>query len=250
MRLMTRLLSAGATATAAAAFVLLAATAPAADKPADSSEKASATAKTEVEPGFTSIFNGKDLSGWVYGNRKDKDGKDVPNKSGEGYRVEDGVIYCTKEDGGNLYTEKEYGDFSLKFEFKLTANANNGIGIRAPGEGDSAYVGMEIQVLDDSGSAYQKLQPYQYHGSIYDLVACKRGFQKPVGEWNEEEIYAKGRQIKVTLNGTVIVDANLDDIKDEAKLKKHPGINRTKGFIGFLGHGARVEFRNLRVKEL
>ena len=199
----------------------------------------------KVEEGFTSLFNGKDLTGWKYGKRGNGEHKD-----GVGYQVENGVIFSTVKDGGNLYTEKEYGDFILRFDFKLTANANNGIGIRAPGEGDAAYVGMEIQVLDDSGSAYQKLQPYQYHGSIYDLVACKRGFQKPVGEGNEEEIMAKGRQIKVTLNGTVIVDANLDDIKDEAKLKKHPGISRTKGFIGFLGHGARVEFRNLRVKEL
>ena len=166
------------------------------------------------------------------------------------YAVEHGVIFCTVKDGGNLYTEKEYGDFVLRFEFKLTANANNGIGIRAPLEGDSAYAGMEIQVLDDSGSQYQSLRPEQYHGSIYDCFACKRGFQKPVGEWNEEEITAKGRQVTVKLNGTVIVDANLDDIKDEAKLKKHPGLLNKKGHIGFLGHGARVEFRNLRVKEL
>ena len=199
----------------------------------------------KTEEGYTNLFNGKDLTGWKYGKRGNGEHKD-----GVGYQVENGVIYCTVKDGGNLYTEKEYADFSFKFDFKLTANANNGIGIRAPGEGDAAYVGMEIQVLDDSGSAYQKLQPYQYHGSIYDLVACKRGFQKPVGEWNEEEIYAKGRQIKVTLNGTVIVDANLDDMKDEAKIKKHPGMNRTKGYIGFLGHGARVEFKNLRIKEL
>jgi hypothetical protein len=199
----------------------------------------------KAEEGYTPLFNGKDLSGWKYGKRGNGEHKD-----GAGYQVENGVIFSTVKDGGNLYTEKEYGDFSFKFEFKLTANANNGIGIRAPGEGDSAYVGMEIQVLDDSGSSYQKLQPYQYHGSIYDLVACKRGSQKPVGEWNEQEIYAKGRQIRVTLNGTVIVDANLDDIKDEAKIKKHPGINRTKGHIGFLGHGARVEFRNIRIKEL
>ena len=199
----------------------------------------------KAEEGFTSLFNGKDLTGWKYGKRGNGEHKD-----GVGYQVENGVIFSTVKDGGNLYTEKEYGDFVFRFDFKLTANANNGIGIRAPGEGDAAYVGMEIQVLDDSGSAYQKLQPYQYHGSIYDLVACKRGFQKPVGEWNEEEIQAKGRQIKVTLNGTVIVDANLDDIKDEGKLKKHPGVKNTKGHIGFLGHGARVEFRNLRIKEL
>ena len=205
------------------------------------------------EEGFKPIFNGKDLSGWVYGkvNKKENDKViKVDNKSGNGYAVENGLIFCTVKDGGNLYTEKEYGDFVLRFEFKLTENANNGIGIRAPLEGDSAYAGMEIQVLDDSGSQYTKLRPEQYHGSIYDLFACKRGHQKPVGEWNTEEIYAKGPHIKVTLNDTVIVDANLDDVKDEGKLKKHPGIKNAKGHIGFLGHGARVEFRNLRVKEL
>jgi len=199
----------------------------------------------KVEEGFTPIFNGKDLTGWIYGKKGNGE-----NKSGVGYAVENGVIYCTVKDGGNLYTEKEYGDFTLRFEFKLTANANNGIGIRAPLEGDSAYVGMEIQVLDDSGSEYKNLRPEQYHGSVYDCFAAKRGSQKPVGEWNTEEITAKGRQVTVTVNGQVIVDCNLDDIKDEAKLKKHPGLKNPKGHIGFLGHGARVEFRNLRIKEL
>jgi hypothetical protein len=205
---------------------------------------ASAQDKKEEE-GFTPIFNGKDLSGWIYGKRGNGE-----NKSGVGYQVADGVVFCTVKDGGNLYTEKEYGDFVLRFEFKLTENANNGIGIRAPLTGDSAYEGMEIQVLDDSGSQYKNLRPEQYHGSVYDCFAAKRGHQKPVGEWNEEEITAKGRQVTVKLNGVVIVDANLDDIKDEAKLKKHPGLANKKGHIGFLGHGARVEFRNLRVKEL
>jgi len=202
--------------------------------------------RAEVEDGFTSLFNGKDLSGWVYGTRGNGQ-----NKDGVGYQVENGAIYSTVKDGGNLYTEKEYGDFVLRFEFKLTENANNGIGIRAPLTGDSAYQGMEIQVLDDSGPAYKgKLRPAQYHGSIYDVVPAKPGFQKPVGEWNEEEITAQGRHITVKLNGTVIVDANLDDVKDPAVLKKHPGLANKSGHIGFLGHGARVEFRNLRIKEL
>ena len=118
---------------------------------------------------------------------------------------------------------------------------------------------MEIQVLDDGGSQYTSLRPYQYHGSIYGMVAPKRGFQKPVGEWNSEEITAKGRQITIKLNGTTIVDANLDDVKDEEMLKTHRdlskpegsrGIANTKGHIGFLGHGARVEFRNIRIREL
>ena len=209
----------------------------------------------DSEPGFTTLFNGKDLTGWVYGTRKEG----VENRSGKGYQVADGVIFSTKEDGGNLYTAKEYADFIFRFDFKLTENANNGIGIRAPLEGDAAYAGIEIQVLDDGGSQYTSLRPYQYHGSIYGMVAPKRGFQRPVGEWNSEEITAKGRQITIKLNGTTIVDANLDDIKDEEMLKTHRdlsrpegsrGIANTKGHIGFLGHGARVEFRNIRIREL
>jgi 3-keto-disaccharide hydrolase len=215
---------------------------------------AAAMPMQNVEPGFTSLFNGKDLAGWVYGRRGTAE-----NKSGKGYQVENGIIYSTKEDGGNLYTVKEYSDFVLRFDVRLTENANNGIGIRAPLEGDAAYVGMEIQVLDDGGSEYTNLRPYQYHGSIYGMVAPKRGFQKPVGEWNSEEITAKGRQITIKLNGTTIVDANLDDVKDEEMLKTHRdlskpegsrGIANTKGHIGFLGHGARVEFRNIRIREL
>src|SRR3990170_2848261 len=117
------------------------------------------------EQGFTTLFNGKDLTGWVYGERAGG----AENKSGKGYQVENGVLFTTKDDGGNLFTEEEYSDFVFRFEFKLTPNANNGIGIRAPLEGDAAYVGMEIQVLDDSGSEYTKLQPAQYHGSIYQM---------------------------------------------------------------------------------
>src|SRR5918992_3333769 len=102
------------------------------------------------EPDFTSLFNGKDLTGWVYGRRAGG----AENKTGKGYQVENGVLFTTKEDGGNLYTEKEYADFVFRFEFRLTENANNGIGIRAPLEGDAAYAAIEIQVLDDSGSQY------------------------------------------------------------------------------------------------
>jgi hypothetical protein len=208
----------------------------------------------QPDAGFTPLFNGKDLTGWVYGRRANGE-----NRSGKGYQVENGVIFSTKEDGGNLYTEKTYADFVFRFEFKLTENANNGIAIRAPLEGDSAYVGIEIQVLDDTGSSYTSLQPYQYHGSVYGVVPSRRGFQKPVGEWNSEEITARGRQITVKLNGTTIVDADLDAVKDEAILKAHRdltkpegarGIANTMGHIGLLGHGARVEFRNLRVKDL
>jgi hypothetical protein len=209
----------------------------------------------QAEAGFTPLFNGRDFTGWIYGQRPNG----TENKSGKGYQIENGVIFSTKDDGGNLYTEKEYADFVLRFEFRLTPNANNGIGIRAPLVGDAAYVGMEIQVLDDSGSQYTNLLPGQYDGSIYKVAPAKRGFQKPVGEWNSEEITAKGRQITVKLNGTTIVDCNLDEVTDPAVLKEHQdltkpegsrGIANTKGHIGFLGHGAHVEFRNIRIKVL
>ena len=193
------------------------------------------------EKGFVPIFNGKDLAGWTYGGKE---------KTGKGYQVANGILFSTENDGGKLMTEKEYGDFALRFEFKLEPNSNNGIGIRAPLEGDAAYNGMEIQVLDDNGSDYKTLRPAQYHGSIYDVVAAKRGSLKPAGQWNSEEIVAKGRRITVKLNGNTIVDADLDDVKDPAVLKKHPGLARKSGHIGLLGHGARVEFRLLRVKEL
>jgi len=207
------------------------------------------------QDGFTALFNGKDLTGWVYGRRA----SGVENKTGKGYQVENGVLFTTKEDGGNLFTEKEYGDYVLRFDFKLTENSNNGIGIRAPLVGDAAYVGIEIQVLDDSGSQYTSLRPAQYHGSIYHMFPAKRGHQRPVGEWNSEEITVKGRHITVTLNGVKITEGNLDDVKDEALLAKHRdltkpegsrGIANTKGHIGLLGHGTRVEFRNIRIREL
>ena len=197
------------------------------------------------EEGFVPLFNGKDLTGWQYGKSKQA-------KAGQGYQVDaaSGVLFCTATDGGNLYTMKEYGDFVLRFEFKLTDNANNGLGIRAPLEGDAAYVGMELQILDDYGDKYRTLRPNQYHGSIYDVAAAKRGALKKAGEWNEQEVTARGRKIVVKLNGQIIVDENLDNIKDKDILHKHPGLKREKGFIGFLGHGTRVEFRNIRIKEL
>ncbi len=198
-----------------------------------------------AEAGFVSLFNGKDLVGWFYGLHGGTE-----NRAGQGYRVENGILFCTAEDGGNLYTEEEFGNFAFRFEFRVEPNSNNGIAIRAPREGNAAYAGMEIQILDDSGSQYTSLRPAQYHGSIYDVVPAKRGYQNPVGEWNSEEIIARDRHITVILNGSTIVDTDLDAITDEETRKRHPGLMRTSGHIGFLGHGTRVEFRRIRIKRL
>jgi len=133
--------------------------------------------------------------------------------------------------GGNLYTAKEYGDFEYRFEFQLTPGANNGLGIRTPTEGDAAYVGMELQILDNEADIYKNLNVYQYHGSVYGVIPAKRGFLKPVGEWNEEVVVAKGSKIKVILNGQVIMDG---DIKEASKNgtadhKDHPGTPQSQG---------------------
>jgi hypothetical protein len=194
----------------------------------------------EKAEGFNLLFNGKNLNNWQ-GNKVD-------------YLVQDGMLVVDPKEGnhGNLYTEKEYSDFVFRFEFQLTPGANNGIGIHAPLEGDAAYVGKEIQVLDNTADIYKDLQPYQYHGSVYGVIPAKREFLKPVGEWNSEEIWVKGDNIRVTLNGTVIVDGNMKDAskKGTADHKDHPGLQRHKGYIGFLGHGSELKFRNIRVKEL
>jgi hypothetical protein len=192
-----------------------------------------------AEKGFVSLFDGKTLNGWT-----------LVGGHGPGYIVKDGLLVCPKEGGGNLFTEKEYANFIFQFEFRIEPAGNNGVGIRAPLEGDAAYVGMEIQILDNEAAEYKDLRPAQYHGSVYDVIPAKRGYLKNAGEWNSEEIRAEGRRIKVTVNGTVILDADLDSVKDPEVLKKHPGLARTSGHIGFLGHGALVEFRTIRVQEL
>lgn len=195
--------------------------------------------RADDEPGFVSLFDGRTLNGWT-----------LVRGRGAGYVVEDGRIVCPKEGGGNLFTEKEYANFILRLEWRLWEGGNNGIGIRAPLQGDVAYSGMEIQLLDDEAEQYKKLKPTQYTGSVYDVFPARRGFVKRDGAWNAFEVMADGRRIRTTLNGEVICDANLDDVKDPAVLKRHPGLARASGHIGFLGHGTRVEFRNIRIKEL
>jgi hypothetical protein len=192
--------------------------------------------EAQDDSGFVPLFNGKDLTGWFGAT--------------DGYAVEDGVLYCKAGSGGKLYTEQEYSDFVLRFEFKLTPGANNGIGLRAPTEGDPAFAAMEIQILDNTAEKYAGLQPYQYHGSVYGIVPAKKGHLKPLGEWNQQEISCIGRHVKVVLNGETIVDADLDEASKGGTMdhREHPGLERSTGYIALLGHGDRVDFRNISVK--
>jgi HEAT repeat protein len=194
----------------------------------------------ERTEGFVALFNGRNLDNWI-GNK-------------ESYVAEEGMIVIKPEkgSGGNLYTAAEYADFNFRFEFLLTPAANNGLGIRAPLEGDAAYVGMELQILDNTAPVYAELKPYQYHGSVYGVIPAKLGFLKPVGEWNSEEVIVQGTKVKVILNGNVIVDGDIAEARDKGTMdgNDHPGLRNKTGHIGFLGHGSVVKFKNIRIKDL
>ena len=191
------------------------------------------------EKGFKSIFNGKDLAAW----------------SGplDNYQIVEGAIQCKKGKGGTIFTKEVYADFVVRFEFKVPPGGNNGLAIRYPGKGNTAYGGMcELQVLDENYEKVRKakLDPRQVHGSAYGMAGAKRGFQRPTGEWNEQEVTVKGATIKVILNGTEILDADLSKVKDFMGGKPHPGMNRKEGHFGFAGHSDPVSFRKIRIKRL
>lgn len=188
--------------------------------------------------GFKSLFNGKNLAGWWIGANT----KPV-------WGVDNGVIFCAGGGGGWLMTEEEYGDFELRFEYKMPLKGNSGVALRSPLKGDPAYAGMELQLIDDVN--WGKLEIWQHTGSIYNVVPAKTIKNKEIGQWNEFKVIAKGRQISVFQNGETLVDANLDEyVKEHGK--KHPGILETnkKGHIGFQSYNLRVEFRNIYLKAL
>jgi len=211
--------------------------------------QAQVTDPVEKELGFKPLFNGKNLDGWTGSTAQPEpvDGRILQ------YEVLDGgILHCNPQGGGNLYTKDRFANYIFRFDVKMTPNANNGIGIRTEltGGSPSFDVGKEIQILDDSGDQYTKLEPYQYHGSLYGLVPAKRGSLKPVGEWNTMEIICDGVRIKVTVNDQVIVDTKVDEIKEFMDHREHAGLLKNDGHIGFLGHGTELWFRNLRILPL
>jgi len=186
---------------------------------------------------FQQAFNGKDFAGWA-----------GPTDQ---YQVVNGAVQCKPGAGGTIYTEDEYEDFQVRFEFKLPAAGNNGLAIRYPGKGDTAYVGMcELQVLDNTADGYANLDPRQYHGSAYGKVAAKRGYLRKPGQWNFQQVTVKGSQIVVELNGTIIMDADLAKVTEVMGDKPHEGKDRTKGHFGFAGHSSPVSFRNVWIRRL
>jgi hypothetical protein len=199
--------------------------------------EANAILRKHGSSGFTSVFNGKDLDGWA--------------GPVDQYEVKDGAIVCRPHKGGTIYTKQEFDDFVARVEYRLPPAGNNGLAIRYPGHGDTAYVGMcEVQVLDDSSPQYAKLDARQYNGSAYGMVPAQRGYLRPVGEWNFEEVTVRGPKLKVELNGTIILDTDLSKVTQYMANSAHPGKDRTSGHFGFAGHSDPVAFRHVQIKAL
>jgi hypothetical protein len=203
------------------------------------SDEADKLLRGQDPAGFESVFNGRDFTGW--GGPLDC------------CAVTNGAIIWQEHKGGTIYTQANYTNFVARLEFKLPPGGNNGLAIRYPGEGDTAYVGMcECQVLDDN---YEKatgetIDPRQAHGSAYGMVPALRGYQHPIREWNYEEVTVVGPTIKVELNGTQILDADLSGVTDFLHNMAHPGKDRTSGHFGFAGHNDPVMFRDITIKPL
>lgn len=222
-------------------------TALAADNTTSKTEKTEPNTLTakEKEEGFVLLFDGKTLSPELWQGAVDR------------FTIEDGAAVC--KPGGNLLTKKEYADFVFRFQFKLPPGGNNGVGIRCAATGSHSHEdGMELQILDHFDKKYDGwLKEWQHHGSLYGVVPAKRfpeknDYLKPVGQWNEEEVIVIGSKVKVILNGGTILDIDLNDYKGKPMLDEQPhkGIEREKGFVGFLGHGDPVAFRSIRIKEV
>jgi hypothetical protein len=200
-------------------------------------DEANAILRKHVDAGFEIIFTGNDFTGWA-----------GPTDE---YEIKDGAIVCKPGQGGTIYTRKVYSDFVVRLEYKLPPGGNNGLAIRYPGSGDTAYVGMcEIQVLDDSGDESKNIDPRQVNGSAYGMVGAHRGYLRSPGQWNFEQVTVKGSTIKVELNGTTILDTDLNEVTDFMGKHPHPGKDRSSGHFGFAGHTDPVQFRNILIKKL
>ena len=188
---------------------------------------------------FIDIFNGRDFDGWA--------------GPLDNYEVRDRSIVCKPEKGGTIYWNQTLTDFDARLEFKLPPGGNNGLAIRYPGEGDTAYVGMaELQVLDDNYEQVRgPIEPKQAHGSAYGMVAAARGYQHPIGEWNVQDVSVVGSTVRVELNGTVILNADLSKVDPSSYMarREHPGVSRTSGFFGFAGHNDPVMFWNVQIRK-
>ena len=210
---------------------------PKSTEPPTGSLKVPSSTLAESEEGFNSLFNGKDLTGWM----------DAVNS----YEVADGAIRCKQSRGGNLLTNDSYDNLVLRFEYQLPPGGNTGVALRMLPGGDPAIDGIEVQILDDTYEDYANGRDYYRNGSLCGLAPANLGHSRPIGEWNEEEITLDGDRIKVRLNGDTILDADIAAARlSPLDGKLHPGAWRSSGRVGFSGYDLPAAFRNIRIKRL
>jgi Domain of Unknown Function (DUF1080) len=187
---------------------------------------------------FVPLFNTKNLDGW----KERQVGKGQEGR----WSVADGILKA-KAGSGWLGTEKVYGNFVLRVEWRIFENGNSGVFFRVPTtefKGSPSEAGFEIQILDDNGPKYKgKLQPYQYSGGLYHFLPVSKQVFKGAGEWNSFELTVKGDKISLVYNGEKVIDADISTNKDMQKRPK-------KGYIGLQNHGSAVEFRRVEIREL
>ncbi len=181
----------------------------------------------EREEGFVSLFNGKDLTGWV------------PMGNPDVFTVENGEIVLTPNQGFYLRTEKPYENFILRLEYNIAENANSGIFFHAPDYGRISRIGGEIQIFDSHG---KELKTHSA-GALYDVFPPKVDAAKPAGEWNALELSCDWPMLTVTLNGEMVQDINCDD---DIRLRWR----KRQGWLGIQDHGGKARFRNIRIKDL
>jgi len=201
------------------------------------SDEANEILRKHGSAGFADVFNGKDFTGWA--------------GPVDQYEVKDGAIVCRPHKGGTISTKEEYADFVARLEYRLPPAGNNGLAIRYPGSGDSAYVGMcELQILDDDAPVYAHLDPRQFNASAYGMTAVHRGYLRPTGQWNFIEVTVCGPTLRAELNGTRVLDTDLSKVTTYMANSAHPGKLRTSGHFGFCGHSDPVAFRDIQIKRL
>jgi hypothetical protein len=206
---------------------------------------ASLTAAEKAE-GWKLMFNGTSLTGWK-GYKK----ATVPT----GWTVAAGVLTRSGA-GGDLMTAEEYGDFEMRFEWKVPQNGNSGIIYRiAETEQYPWQTGPEYQILHNQGHADGK-NPITSAGSNYAVNPPVKDVTKPVGEWNEGRLIVRGNHVEHWLNGVKVVEYEIGSADWEARVKaskfaKVANYGRMKrGFIALQDHGDAVSYRNLKIRPL
>jgi hypothetical protein len=194
------------------------------------------------KPGkWEKLYNSKDLQGWhTEGDRAKL----------ESWSPDGEVLACKGGGMGYLATDKEYGDFELKLEYRLASGTNSGIGVRFPRGKWPSTDGMEIQLLDDAAPKNKDTKPKELCGAIYSFIAPKPHPSKPAGGWNQLRIRCEGPEIVVWINNVEVIHENLDTHDEKGKgdlpLSKRP---RT-GLIGLQCHYDPIDFRKIEVREI